>query len=111
VPESVQKVKAMVTPLPAATVTLVRDSDHGPEVLMLQRNFQSGFMPGMYMFPGGALDAEDHTAEVAATCERLDDRTASSVLKVRTGGLAYWIAGHTRVVRKHRCMIISRPLQ
>lgn len=37
----------MVTPLPAATVTLVRDSDHGPEVLMLQRNFQSGFMPGM----------------------------------------------------------------
>ncbi|MCI3951176.1 MAG: hypothetical protein K0R53_673 [Burkholderiales bacterium] len=81
-----------MAPLPAATVTLVRDSAHGPEVLMLQRNFQSGFMPGMYMFPGGALDPEDYTREAAALCEGLGDRIASSVLKRESGGLAYWIA-------------------
>ena len=48
-----------LVPLPAATVTLVRDSVSGPEVLMMQRNLKSKFVPGAYIFPGGALDAED----------------------------------------------------
>jgi 8-oxo-dGTP pyrophosphatase MutT (NUDIX family) len=81
-----------IQPLPAATVTLVRDSDAGPEVLMLQRNFQSGFMPGMYMFPGGALDASDYSREACALCRGLDDAAASGILKLERGGLAYWIA-------------------
>ncbi|MGQ0752026.1 MAG: NUDIX hydrolase [Betaproteobacteria bacterium] len=84
--------KAEAAPLPAATVTLVRDSDEGPEVLMLQRNFQSGFMPGMYIFPGGALDPSDTTAAACALCARLDDAAASRLLKVERGGLAYWVA-------------------
>jgi 8-oxo-dGTP pyrophosphatase MutT (NUDIX family) len=81
-----------VTPVPAATVTLVRDSDAGLEVLMLQRNFQSGFMPGMYVFPGGALDAADYSPQACARCVGLDDPAASSVLKLERGGLAYWVA-------------------
>lgn len=81
-----------ITPLPAATVTLVRDSDDGLEVLMLQRNFQSGFMPGIYVFPGGALDESDYSQEARALCIGLDDSTASGILKVERGGLAYWIA-------------------
>jgi len=83
--------KALV-PLPAATVTLVRDTTLGLEVLMLQRNFQSGFMPGMYMFPGGALDPGDQVPEAYAICGGLDDATASRVLGIAHGGLAYWIA-------------------
>lgn len=81
-----------VTPLPAATVTLVRDSDEGLEVLMLQRNFQSGFMPGMHVFPGGALDAADYSRQACALCHGLDDRAASGILRLERGGLAYWIA-------------------
>lgn len=81
-----------MTPVPAATVTLVRDSDDGLEVLMLQRNFQSGFMPGMYVFPGGALDESDYLPEACALCVGLDDPMASSVLKLERGGLAYWVA-------------------
>ena len=81
-----------LTPLPAATVTLVRDSAAGLEVLMVQRNFQSGFMPGMYMFPGGALDPEDSAADTYALCGGLDDETASRRLGIDHGGLAYWVA-------------------
>jgi len=81
-----------IVPLPAATVTLVRDAEGGLQVLMLQRNFQSGFMPGMYLFPGGALDAADCTDEACACCSGLDDATASGILGVPRGGLAYWIA-------------------
>ena len=81
-----------VIPLPAATVTLVRDSAQGIEVLMMQRNFQSGFMPGMYLFPGGALDDADASAEMCGLCVGLDDATASGILGMPRGGLAYWVA-------------------
>lgn len=81
-----------ITPLPAATVTLVRDADGGLEVLMLQRNFQSGFMAGMYLFPGGAVDPADYSPEICARCSGLDDATASGILGLRQGGLAYWVA-------------------
>ncbi|MCW5606199.1 MAG: NUDIX domain-containing protein [Burkholderiales bacterium] len=81
-----------IVPLPAATVTLVRDGASGVEVLMMQRNFQSGFMPGMYLFPGGALDEADASAEICGLCSGLDDATASGILGVPRGGLAYWVA-------------------
>lgn len=81
-----------VMPVPASTVVLVRDSSGGPEVLLLQRNLQSGFMPGMYLFPGGAVDEADGSAEAVALCMGLDDAAASSVLGLARGGLAYWVA-------------------
>ncbi|MGQ0525270.1 MAG: NUDIX hydrolase [Betaproteobacteria bacterium] len=90
-PES-KAVDAVPIPLPAATVTLVRDAEDGLEVLMLLRNFQSGFMPGMYIFPGGALDPADTTPAACALCSRLDDAAASRLLRLERGGLAYWIA-------------------
>lgn len=81
-----------MTPLPAATVAIVREARGGFEVLMLQRNFQSGFMPGMHLFPGGALDEADSAAEAATLCCGLDDLAASEVLGLESGGLAYWVA-------------------
>jgi 8-oxo-dGTP pyrophosphatase MutT (NUDIX family) len=80
------------TPLPASTVVLVRDGASGPEVLLLQRNLQSGFMPGMYLFPGGAVDQADASAEAFALCVGLDDTAASSALSMARGGLANWVA-------------------
>lgn len=71
-------------PRPAATVVIVRDCESGPEVLLLQRQHASGFVPGAYVFPGGRVDEEDGAA----------------VLKERAGTLAqganpalpYWMA-------------------
>lgn len=82
----------IVPALPAATVTLVRDTVRGLEVLMLQRNHQSGFMPGMFLFPGGAIDPGDSAAAVLSRCAGLEDAAASTVLGVEQGGLAYWAA-------------------
>ena len=79
-------------PRPAATVTLVRDTPQGFEVLMMQRNFQSVFMPGMHVFPGGAVDPHDNSGEIAALCTGLDDAIASRKLGIERGGLAYWVA-------------------
>ena len=48
--------------IPAATVILLRDTDAGIETLMLRRNSKLAF-GGMWVFPGGRVDPEDHTDE------------------------------------------------
>jgi 8-oxo-dGTP pyrophosphatase MutT (NUDIX family) len=52
---------------PAATVVLLRDSERGPEVLLLKRHRASGFVPGAYVFPGGRVDAADSDERLIAT--------------------------------------------
>tara|TARA_R110002072_G_scaffold79087_19_gene182780 strand:+ start:581 stop:1297 length:717 start_codon:yes stop_codon:yes gene_type:complete len=47
---------------PASTVVLLRDSDNGPETLMLRRNKALMFAGGLWVFPGGAIDPEDVAA-------------------------------------------------
>jgi 8-oxo-dGTP pyrophosphatase MutT (NUDIX family) len=50
-------------PRPAASVVLLRrggrHTERGIEVLMLQRNPEARFMPGVWVFPGGSLDTAD----------------------------------------------------
>jgi 8-oxo-dGTP pyrophosphatase MutT (NUDIX family) len=81
-----------VPALPSATITLVRDAHEGIEVLMLQRNFQSGFVPGMHLFPGGAVDEGDAAPAVLARCVGMDDAAACATLELCAGGLAHWTA-------------------
>jgi len=45
--------------VPAATVVLIRDREGALEVLLLQRNSKLAFAGGAWVFPGGAVDAED----------------------------------------------------
>jgi 8-oxo-dGTP pyrophosphatase MutT (NUDIX family) len=49
----------------AATVIVVRDAASAPKVLMGQRGAQAAFMPGKFVFPGGAVDAEDARVPLA----------------------------------------------
>jgi 8-oxo-dGTP pyrophosphatase MutT (NUDIX family) len=50
-------------PRPAASVILLRRGgkhrDRGVEVLLVRRSPDASFMPGVWVFPGGAVDAED----------------------------------------------------
>lgn len=46
----------------AATVILVRETSDGPAILMGQRGAKAAFMPNKFVFPGGAVDAEDRFA-------------------------------------------------
>ncbi|MGB0800029.1 MAG: NUDIX hydrolase [Planktomarina sp.] len=50
---------------PAATVIIVRDLAHDPKVLMGQRGAKAAFMPNKFVFPGGAVDHDDHTIPLA----------------------------------------------
>lgn len=81
-----------LVPRPASTILLARDAEGGVEVLMLQRNFESAFVPGVHVFPGGTIDEEDRSPELHRFCDGPDDLAASRVLGMASGGLAYWIA-------------------
>lgn len=55
------------TPRPAATVILLRRGgkhrDRALEVCLVRRNPEARFMPGVWVFPGGALNAADGEGE------------------------------------------------
>lgn len=57
---------------------------------MLRRTASAAFAAGMFVFPGGRVDGVD--AEMASHCTGLDDATASRLLNLESGGLAYWVA-------------------
>jgi 8-oxo-dGTP pyrophosphatase MutT (NUDIX family) len=77
-----------LVPRPAATVLTLRDAPSGYEILMVRRNVRSEFMGGVFVFPGGALDDDDHKVPVVG----LDDDRASERLGLLHGGLGYFVA-------------------
>lgn len=54
-----------VTPRPAATLALLRQGPQQLEILLLKRSPRARFIPGAYVFPGGRVDREDESAELA----------------------------------------------
>jgi 8-oxo-dGTP pyrophosphatase MutT (NUDIX family) len=48
--------------VPAATVLFLRDGSQSLEILMTRRNSKLSFAEGMWVFPGGKVDPEDHPA-------------------------------------------------
>jgi 8-oxo-dGTP pyrophosphatase MutT (NUDIX family) len=62
------------------------------EVCMLRRHFDSDFVGGAYVFPGGKVDHEDRSAAAEEMCAGRSDVQASAILEVGSGGLAFWVA-------------------
>lgn len=48
-----------VQPVDAASLVILRERTAGPEVLLGKRRETARFMPGYYVFPGGAVDPAD----------------------------------------------------
>ena len=57
--------KTAVTPVPAATILLVRDAPNGLEVFMVKRHHQIDFVAGALVFPGGKAQRSDFDSELA----------------------------------------------
>jgi glyoxylase-like metal-dependent hydrolase (beta-lactamase superfamily II)/8-oxo-dGTP pyrophosphatase MutT (NUDIX family) len=75
----------------AASVILLRDGPAGPEVLLLRRAEREGDpRSGIWVFPGGALDAAD--AQLHSRCPSVSDAYFSARLGLAVGGLDYAVA-------------------
>jgi 8-oxo-dGTP pyrophosphatase MutT (NUDIX family) len=55
--EELQTGPAITTPRPAASVVVVRGGAEALELLMVKRTHTARFMAGVWVFPGGALEA------------------------------------------------------
>ena len=85
-----------VTPRPAATTLILRDGGAGLEVLMVKRSMQASFMPGAYVFPGGAVDTSDDDAAHCAVCDESFEALTTRVGRVTQVGeraMAFAVAG------------------
>jgi 8-oxo-dGTP pyrophosphatase MutT (NUDIX family) len=88
-----------LVPRDAATIMLVRDIPDGGgaggtvmQVLMLRRNDKSVWVAGAYLFPGGAVDADDAAEHVGLCCTGRGDAEASRLLGIESGGRSFFVA-------------------
>ena len=68
---------------------MLRESPHGPELLMVRRRAGDAFGDS-YAFPGGILDADEFLAR--SYCAGIDNDAANALLKLAEGGLDYFSA-------------------
>lgn len=69
----------MVEPRDAASVIIIRDSPD-LEVLMVRRNRNASFVPNMYVFPGGSIDADDYTDKIDDYCCGIKSKEACQII-------------------------------
>ena len=83
----------------AASVIVLRDSERGPEVLLVQRNPEQRFMGGAWVFPGGAVHDEDGSP--AETGRRELEEEASVPLPDASGFVPFsrWITPEEAKIR------------
>jgi 8-oxo-dGTP pyrophosphatase MutT (NUDIX family) len=93
----------------AATVMLLRQGDAGLEVCMLQRNLNSDFVGGAYVFPGGGVDPDDSADALAAVSVGRTDADASRLVGVDSGGLAFWVAAIRESFEEAGVLLARRP--
>ncbi|WP_204115835.1 NUDIX hydrolase [Shimia biformata] len=73
----------------AATVIVLRDRKTDPHILMGQRGAKAAFMPNKFVFPGGAVDADDARIPLARPLPRVcRDRLAEQCTKDISHALA-----------------------
>jgi 8-oxo-dGTP pyrophosphatase MutT (NUDIX family) len=94
------------TPRPAATVILLRrggkHSDRGLEVCLVRRNPEARFMPGVWVFPGGAVDRAEGAGEEAhraAAVRELREEAGIEVAPEELVAYSRWITPRVVPVR------------
>jgi 8-oxo-dGTP pyrophosphatase MutT (NUDIX family) len=76
-----QDERRIAHPVDAAGLVLIRSGADGPEVLLGRRHRRAGFLPDIYVVPGGRVDAGD--LPPSGFAEDLHPRVAA---QLRTGG-------------------------
>ena len=75
------------TPRPAATIILLRrggkHAQRGVEVLLVQRNPEARFMPGVWVFPGGAVDDGERSRGPGGLSSAEDEERAHRACAIR----------------------------
>jgi len=77
---------------PASTIILVREADASYEIFMLKRTSRASFASGMYVFPGGRVDGDDHLHKYDEHRHGPSEGQAAQVEALGAEWRGYWIA-------------------
>src|SRR3954471_22489042 len=98
--------EAPAVPRPAATVILLRrggkHADRDLEILLVQRNPGARFMPGVWVFPGGAVDSADGDGEEAhraAAARELEEEAGIELPAEELVAYSRWITPRVAPIR------------
>ncbi len=95
----------------ASTVILVRENNKVLEVYLLKRSTKSGFMGGLYVFPGGVVDPDDKGIDswgshIDMTPEQIDNRLGGHTISFEDT-LGFSIAAIRETLEEAGVFIIS----
>ncbi|MCX6389769.1 MAG: NUDIX hydrolase [Solirubrobacterales bacterium] len=71
-------------PREASTVIVLRGGNESLEVLLVQRNIESRFMGGAWVFPGGAVDKSDGIGEAALRAAAVREVTEEAGIELNS---------------------------
>ena len=75
----------------ASSLILLRDAAQGPEVLLVKRNPEQRFMGGAWVFPGGAVHAEDGDVRTTARRELEEEAGIALAADAELARFSRWI--------------------
>ena len=78
---------------PAATVIIVRDAVDDFEIFMLKRTTKAAFAGGMYVFPGGRVDGDDHLHKYDSIRVGPSEQQKPQQHAMGAEWRGYWVAG------------------
>jgi 8-oxo-dGTP pyrophosphatase MutT (NUDIX family) len=92
----------------AASLILLRDSSAGPEVLLVERNPKQRFMGGAWVFPGGAVHADDAGHAATAIRELSEEAAIALPADVDLVPFSRWITPAEVKVRFDTWFFVAR---
>ena len=75
----------------ASSLILLRDAAQGPEVLLVKRNPEQRFMGGAWVFPGGAVHAEDDDVRTTARRELEEEAGIALAVDAELARFSRWV--------------------
>ena len=77
---------------PAATIIVVREAQTSFEIFMLKRTARASFASGMFVFPGGRVDGDDHLHKYDSFRFGPTEEQAAQVSALGHEWRGYWVA-------------------
>ena len=93
---------------PAATVILIREAPVSFEIFMLKRTSRASFASGMFVFPGGKVDGDDHLHKYDAHRYGPTDAQSQQVSALGDEWRGYWIAAIRETFEEAGLMLAYR---
>ena len=77
---------------PAATIIVIREAAESYEIFMLKRTSKASFASGMFVFPGGRVDSDDHLHKYDPYRYGPSEGQAAQVAALGDEWRGFWIA-------------------